>query len=94
MNIDHLNQLKDSFFLSELIEFTSIITNNNEESKTTRIKVIDNYYPLVGNVKVEPTNSLKLLQTKQNSILIDKTTQNNLDLKIGDEIKIQNMSSK
>ena len=44
------------------------------------------------NVKVEPTNSLKLLQIKPNSILIDKTTQNNLDLKIGDKIKIQNIS--
>ena len=92
LNIDYLNQLKDSFFLSEVIEFTSIIRNNNEESKTTRIKVIDNFYPLVGNVKVQPTNSLKLLQIKPNSILIDKTTQNNLDLKIGDKIKIQNIS--
>ena len=42
--------------------------------------------------KVEPANSLKLLQTKPNSILIDKTTKNNLDLKIGDKIKIQNIS--
>ena len=54
--------------------------------------MIDNFYPLVGNVKVQPTNSLKLLQIKPNSILIDKTTQNNLDLKIGDKIKIQNIS--
>ena len=92
LNIDYLNQLKDSFFLTEVIEFTSIISNNNDESKTTRIKVIDDFYPLVGKAKVKPDNSLKLLQTKQNSILIDKTTKNNLDLKIGDKIKIQNIS--
>ena len=92
LNADYLNQLKDSFFLTEVIEFTSIIKNNNEESKTTRIKVIDDFYPLVGKAKVEPANSLKLLQTKQNSILIDKTTKDNLNLKIGDKIKIQNFS--
>ena len=35
---------------------------------------------------------LELLQTKSDSILIDKTTKNNLDLRIGDKIKIQNIS--
>ena len=45
------------------------------ESKTTRIKVIDNFYPLLGEVKVEPSNSLELLKTKPDSILIDKTTK-------------------
>ena len=53
--------------MTEVIEFTSIIKTANEESKTTRIKVIDNFYPLIGNVKVEPANSLELL--KQNLIL-------------------------
>ena len=33
----------------------------------------------LGNVKVEPANSLSLLKTKSDSILIDKTTKNNLD---------------
>ena len=92
LDINSLNQIKNSFFLTEVIEFTSIIRTNNEESKTTRIKVVDDFYPLVGNVKVEPINSLKLLQTKPNSILVDKTTKNNLGLTIGDKIKIQNIS--
>ena len=78
--------------MTEVIEFTSIIRTTNEQSKTTRIKVIDNFYPLIGNVKVEPANSLSLLKTKSDSILIDKTTKNNLDLKIGEKIKIQNIS--
>ena len=92
LNKDSLDQLKDDFFLTEVIEFTSIIRTNNEDSKTTRIKVIDDFYPLVGNVKVEPADALKLLQTKPNSILVDKATKKNLDLKIGDKIKIQNTS--
>ena len=92
LNVDFLDELKDSFFITEVAEFTSIIRTNNGESKTTRIKSIDNFYPLIGNVKVEPAGSLKLLQTKSNSILIDKTTKNNLDLRISDKIKIQNIS--
>ena len=89
---EFLDQLKEKFFLTEVIEFTSILTTKNEESKTTRIKVIDNFYPLLGEVKVEPLNSLELLKTKTDSILIDKTTKKNLDLKIGEKIKIQNIN--
>ena len=87
-----LDELKNRFLITEVIEFTSIIRSKNDESKTTRIKVIDNFYPLLGNVKVEPENSLNLLKEKSDSILIDKTTKDNLDLKIGDKIKIQNIS--
>ena len=87
-----LDELKDKFLITKVIEFTSIIRTTNEESKTTRIKVIDDFYPLLGNVKAEPANSLSLLKTKPDSILIDKTTKNNLDLKIGEKIRIQNVS--
>ena len=90
LNNEFLDELKDKFLMTEVIEFTSIIRTKNEESKTTRIKVIDNFYPLLGKVKVEPANSLSLLKTKSDSILIDKTTKNNLDLKIGEKIRIQN----
>jgi len=74
------------------VEFTTIIRANNEQSKTVRVKAVDNFYPLVGNVKVEPPNSLELLQIKLDSILIDKSTKNNLNLNIGDKIKIQGTS--
>ena len=87
LNRDHLNELKENFFITEVIEFTSILRTKNKESKTTRIKVIDNFYPLLGEVKVEPSNSLELLKTKADSILIDKTTKKNLDLKIGEKNK-------
>ena len=40
--------------------------------------VIDNFYPLVGEVIVEPANSLKILKNKPNTILIDETTQKTL----------------
>ena len=73
-----MKKLRESSVITEVIEFTSIIRTKNEENKTTRIKVIDNLYPLVGKVIVDPVNSLKILKTKPNAILIDKTTQKNL----------------
>ena len=90
LNIDFFEKLKESFLVTEVIEFTSIIKTNKKESKTTRIKVIDNLYPLIGEVKVEPPNSLRILKNQPDGILIDKTTRNNLDLKLGDKIIIQN----
>ena len=47
LNIDLLNQLKESFFLTEVIEFTSIIRTNYKQSNTTRIKVIDDFTHLL-----------------------------------------------
>ena len=84
LNLRFLNKLKENFFISEIVEFTSIIKTKNEENQTTRIKVIDNFYPLVGKVVVEPANSLEILKTMPNTILIDETTQKNLDFKLGE----------
>ena len=87
-----LNQLKKTFFISRLTEFTTIIRTNNDVSKTTRIKAIDNFYPLIGEAIVEPSHALETLKNTQNTILIDTGLQNNLNLKLGDEVKIQNIS--
>ena len=90
LDLNLLDKLKEEFFLTKVIEFTSIMRTKNEKSKTIRVKVIDSSYPLIGNVIVEPPNSLEILKTKPNSILIDRTTQTNLDLQLGERIKIQN----
>ena len=80
------------FFVTEVIEFTSIIRANSEQTRTARIKVIDNSYPLVGEVKVEPRNALKILKEETDTILIDQTTKRDLGIGIGDKIKIQTKS--
>ena len=94
LNTDFLEKLKESFLVTEIFEFTSIIKTNKKSSKTTRIKVIDNLYPLIGEVRVEPPNSLQILKNQADGILIDKTIRNNLDLKLGDKIIIQNFEFK
>ena len=92
LDSEFLGQFKKEFFLSEVIEFTSIIKTSNEENRATRIRVIDNLYPMIGEAKVTPVKSLEILKNKPNTILIDKATKYNLDLKLGDKIKIQNIS--
>ncbi len=92
LDLNVLNELKESFLMTKIIEFTSIIRTESQGSKTTRIKVIDNFYPIVGKVIVEPTYSLEILKTKPKTILIDKTLKSNLDLELGQKIKIQNTS--
>ena len=92
LNLNFIEELKESFSMTEVVEFTSVIRTKNKENRTTRIKVIDNLYPLVGKAMVEPANSLQILKTKPNTILIDKTTQKNLDIELGERIKIQNIT--
>ena len=78
---DHLDKLKKHFLMTEVIEFTSIIKTSKKESQTTRIKVIDNFYPLVGEVNIEPRGSLNILREKPNTILIDKDTKKKYPLR-------------
>ncbi len=92
LGLNILDELKEDFFLTKVIEFTTIIRTNSEKNTTTRIKVVDNFYPLVGNAIIVPPDSLKTLKTKPNTILIDESIQKNLNLKLGEKVKIQNTS--
>ena len=62
LDLSLLKKLRESSVITEVIEFTSIIRTKNEENKTTRIKAIDNLYPLLGKAIVDPVNSLKILK--------------------------------
>ena len=53
--------------MTKIIEFTSIQELTMRKAKQ-QIKVIDNFYPLIGNVIVDPVDSLKLLKSKPNTI--------------------------
>jgi predicted lysophospholipase L1 biosynthesis ABC-type transport system permease subunit len=58
LDLNFLKELKENFLVAKVFEFTSIIRSASEESRTTRIKVIDDFYPLIGNVIVEPKYSI------------------------------------
>lgn len=89
---DKLQNLQKYFFVSEVIEFTSILRSKSKQNQTIRVKMVDQYYPLVGEVKTDPPNALQKIVKEPKTILINKTIQNNLEIKIGESIKIQNIS--
>ncbi len=92
LKLDFLEKLKENYLITEIVEFTTILRANNKDSKAIRIKAIDNFYPLVGEVKVNPPEALVTLKKKTNTILIEKSTKNNLNLSLGEIVKIQNTS--
>ena len=59
LNLNFLEKLKENYSITEIVEFTTILRANNKDSKAIRIKAIDNFYPLVGEVKVNPLTLLK-----------------------------------
>ncbi len=84
-----INEVKKISYVTEIIEFNSMV-NKGEYSIFTRIKAIDNYYPLYGSVKTYPQNAFNKMKKNINSILLNKNTYENLNLKIGDNVNIQN----
>ncbi len=83
--------------VSQMVEFSTMIsTIGKKENKTsfTRIKAIDQNYPLYGNVIYHPPGSLKSLNEIDSTIIVNENIFKNLNLKINDLIKVQNKEFK
>ncbi len=92
-NLDLVNQVKKFATISQMIEFSTMVsTTDRERNKSlfTRIKTVDTKYPLYGEVDYEPANALNRIHNEPNTLLINKSLSKNLDLKINDKIKVQN----
>lgn len=75
--------------VTEIIEFNSMINKDNK-SIFVRIKSIDINYPLYGKVETHPKNAFQIMKKNSNTILLNKNTFENLKLKIGEKVNIQN----
>ena len=75
--------------VTEIIEFNSMINKDNK-SIFVRIKSIDINYPLYGKVETYPKNAFQIMKKNSNTILLNKNTFENLKLKIGEKVNIQN----
>ena len=75
--------------VTEIIEFNSMI-NKDDKSIFVRIKSIDINYPLYGKVETHPKNAFQIMKKNSNTILLNKNTFENLKLKIGEKVNIQN----
>ncbi len=92
-----IKQIKKISTVSQIVEFSTMISTIEKKlNKTsfTRIKAIDQNYPLYGNVVFEPVGSLKKLNEIDNTIMVNENIFKNLDLKINDIVKVQNKKFK
>ena len=84
-----ISKIKNIAQVAEIIEFNSMINKDNK-SIFVRIKSIDINYPLYGKVETHPKNAFQIMKKNSNTILLNKNTFENLKLKIGEKVNIQN----
>ncbi|MBD1138943.1 ABC transporter [Pelagibacterales bacterium SAG-MED46] len=91
-NLDLINQVKEFATVSQMIEFSTMIsTTNREKNKSlfTRIKTVDEKYPLYGKVVYEPKGAYERIQKEPNTILINESLTKTLNININEVIKVQ-----
>ena len=84
-----ISKIKEISKVTEIIEFNSMINKDNK-SIFVRIKSVDINYPLYGKVETHPKNAFQIMKKNSNTILLNKNTFENLKLKIGEKVNIQN----
>ena len=92
-NLRLVDRVKEFSTISQMIEFSTMVsTTNREKNKSlfTRIKTVDTKYPLYGTVEYEPVGAFDRMHNEANTVLINQSLSKNLNLKINDQIKVQN----
>ena len=91
-NLELVNEVKEFTTISQMIEFSTMISTNRDQdnqSLFTRIKTVDEQYPLYGEVVHEPTGSLDRIHNEKNTILVNENIFKTVNLKIDEQIKVQ-----
>ena len=94
-NLDLVNQIKKFATISQVIEFSTMLsTTGREKNKSlfTRIKTVDEKYPLYGNVVYEPIGAYERMQKEPYSILINESLSKTLNIKINEKVKVQDQN--
>ena len=94
-NLDLVNQVKKFATVSQMIEFSTMLsTTGREKNKSlfTRIKTVDEKYPLYGNVVYEPIGAYERMQKEPYSILINESLSKTLNIKINEKVKVQDQN--
>ncbi len=96
-NLDLVNKVKEFATVSQMIEFSTMLsTTGREKNKSlfTRIKTVDEKYPLYGNIVYEPDGAYERMQRESNTILINKSLAKTLNIKIDEQVKVQDQNFK
>ena len=91
-NKDLLNKVEEFTTISEMVEFSTMLsttTRENNKSLFTRIKTVDQKYPLYGEVTYEPADAYERMQAEPYTILINESLSKTLNIKTNEIVKIQ-----
>ncbi len=94
-NLDLVNQVKKFATVSQMIEFSTMLsTTGRERNKSlfTRIKTVDEKYPLYGEVDYEPIEAYERMQREPNTILINESLSKTLNININEQVKVQDQN--
>ncbi len=96
-DLNLVNKVKEFSTVSQMIEFSTMLsTTGREKNKSlfTRIKTVDEKYPLYGEVIYEPEDAYERMQKEPKTILINESLSKTLKIKINDKVKVQDQSFK
>ncbi len=94
-DLNLVNKVKEFSTVSQMIEFSTMLsTTGREKNKSlfTRIKTVDEKYPLYGEVFYEPEDAYERMQKEPKTILINESLSKTLKIKINDKVKVQDQS--
>ena len=94
-DLNLVNKVKEFSTVSQMIEFSTMLsTTGREKNKSlfTRIKTVDEKYPLYGEVVYEPEDAFERMQKEPKTILINESLSKTLKIKINDKVKVQDQS--
>ncbi len=91
-NLELINQVEEFTTVSHMLEFSTMLSTTNREKNVslfTRVKTVDEKYPLYGEIVYEPVGSYERMQKEPFTILINESLSKTLNVKINDIVKIQ-----
>ncbi len=94
-DLNLVNKVKEFSTVSQMVEFSTMLsTAGREKNKSlfTRIKTVDEKYPLYGEVVYEPEDAYERMQKEPKTILINESLSKTLKIKINDKVKVQDQS--
>ena len=92
-NLELVDKVKEFTTISNMVEFSTMISTtreDNNQSLFTRIKTVDEKYPLYGTVVHEPEGAINQIHNEPYTILVNENIFKTLSLTINEEIKVQN----
>ena len=91
-NLKLVEEVKTFATVSQMVEFSTMISttrSSNNQSLFSRIKTVDENYPLFGKVGYEPEGALSRIHNEEKTILVNENIFKTLKLSVNEKIKVQ-----